>query len=80
MKAVYIIIPTIIALIFALAIGIGSLIESEKNPLFEYHTYQLEDGSIIECGSEDWWGELRKLYNCKDGTVILNPKNVRRLD
>ena len=44
-----------------------------------YHTYQLEDGTIIECATEDWWGELREISDCKDGSVIYNPRNVRKL-
>ena len=50
----------------------------QKEP--KYHTYKLETGDIVECASEDWYGGLRQLSNCKNITKVDNPRNVIKLD
>jgi len=45
-----------------------------------YHTYQLQDGTIMECAYEEWgFGTLREISDCKDGSVIYNPMNIRKI-
>lgn len=49
-------------------------------PEKEFHTYELENGDIVQCKVENWWGELRSLDECKDGSKYINPRNVKKLD